>query len=142
MKAPFLFLGCLLVTTYGLAKPIDGSYWKCTTKDRMNKQWTMQNSYQKMAFNLSFEACKKESASPESCVISSEDCEGFYLGKTTSPHWKCTALDRTAVAWQSNHYRMRDDAALAALAYCKNNSTVPYTCYVNMVTCFNVVDES
>lgn len=142
MKPSILILSGLLITSYCIAKPINGGYWQCTTKDRTSKQWTITNAYQKIALNLSYEACKKESHSPESCTTSLNDCEGFQLGMSTSPYWRCTALDRTAGVWQSNYYRVREDAALAAEAYCKNNSTVPDTCYINMVTCKNINEGS
>ncbi len=57
---------------------------------------------------------------------------------STTPMWICTALDFTAEPWQSNLYPHRDDAALAAKDYCKQNSNVPDTCYINMVTCRNL----
>lgn len=55
--------------------------------------------------------------------------------------WRCTAIDITAQPWESNFYSNRDDAALAAQAYCKENSTLPATCYINMVTCANKMKE-
>jgi hypothetical protein len=130
----------VMVSGTAFSAPLTGnnSYWQCTTEDKTNKQWTAKSGYQKMALNLSYDACKKQSQYPDSCKASNNNCEGFYLGMSTKPLWRCTALDRTAIPWQSNFYSQRDDAALAAQAFCKNKSTVPETCYVNMVTCRNL----
>lgn len=116
------------------------SYWRCTTHDSANKEWHAGNIYQKMAMNLAFEACKKESQLPASCKTSIQDCEGFNQGMSTRPRWRCTALDAHALPWQSNFYSQRLDAALAAKAYCKNNSSIPETCYINLVTCSNLTE--
>jgi hypothetical protein len=51
--------------------------------------------------------------------------------------WQCTALDQTGEPWQSNFYSQRLDAALGAKAFCKEKSSVPDTCYINLVTCIN-----
>lgn len=142
MKHYFNCVLLLSVLTSGAAfsAPLNenSTYWQCTTEDKANKQWMAKNAYQKMALNLAFASCKKESQYPESCKATNENCEGFYLGMSTRPLWRCTALDRTAEPWQSNFYSQRDDAALAAQAFCKDKSTVPETCYVNMVTCRNL----
>lgn len=114
-----------------------GSYWKCVTYDKANKAWTAQSSYRKVAINVAFAACKKESQLPATCKTSISNCEGFINGVSTRPMWRCTAIDITAQPWESNFYSNRDDAALAAQAYCKENSTLPATCYINMVTCAN-----
>lgn len=53
------------------------------------------------------------------------------------PKWECTAFDRDAFVWKSNSYRQRDDAALAAQAYCKQKSPIPSTCSVNLIACMN-----
>lgn len=114
------------------------NYWKCTTTDAENKTWTIDGNYQLNAINYSFAACKKESAYPKSCKTSKTSCEHFVNGQTTQPMWRCVALDRAAGIWPSNTYMMRDDAALAAQAYCKDNSSVPASCYINMITCRNL----
>lgn len=130
----------LTLPAIGVSAPSmeNNSYWVCTTKDKTDKQWSIQNYYQKVALNMAFAACKKESQSPASCKSSVADCEGFVQGVSTRPMWQCTALDRTAADWRSNFYSQPEDAALAAKAYCKENSTIPDTCYINMVTCRNL----
>jgi hypothetical protein len=115
-----------------------GSYWQCTTHDNTNKTWVAINNYQKMALNIAFDVCKKESQFPKTCKTSNRDCEGFINGVSTKPYWHCTALDQTAAPWQSDYYSDRDDAALGAKAFCKNYSSVPDTCYVNFITCINI----
>ncbi len=127
----------LLPATGFTAANEEDTYWQCSTHDKVSKEWVARNTYQKVAINIAFEACKKESEFPGSCKASKSDCEGFYMGMSTKPLWRCTALDQTAVPWNSNYYTQRDDAALAAKAYCRENSTVPDTCYINMVTCRN-----
>ena len=137
------YIGCLLVLIclpgLGISAPVNenSSYWQCITQDKTNKQWTARNGYQKVALNIAFAMCKKESEFPASCKASKSNCEGFYMGMSTKPLWRCTAVDHTAAPWNSNFYSQRDDAALAAEAYCKENSSVPDTCYINMVTCRN-----
>lgn len=132
----FIFM---LLPVSGFTAPIneEGSYWQCITHDKANKEWTARNTYQKVAINIAFAACKKESEFPSSCKAAKSGCEGFYMGMSTKPLWRCTALDQTAEPWNSNYYPQREDAALAAKAYCRENSTVPDTCYINMVTCRN-----
>ncbi|WP_298625970.1 hypothetical protein [uncultured Legionella sp.] len=127
----------LPVTGFTASANEEGSYWQCITRDKTDREWTARNSYQKVAINIAFDACKKESEFPASCKAAKSDCEGFYRGMSTKPLWRCTALDQTAEPWFSNFYSQRDDAALAARAYCRENSTVPDTCYINMVTCRN-----
>ncbi len=129
-------LGC----NHGFAQalPEKISYWQCTTHDNSNKQWSAKNIYRKVALNFAFAQCKKESQNPASCKASVEDCEGFNQGKSIRPIWRCTALDQMAEYWQSNLYLHRDDAALAAKAYCREKSEAPDTCYLNFVTCVNL----
>lgn len=114
------------------------NYWECTTEDSTNKAWIIDGNYQLTAINGSFAACKKESAYPKSCKTSKKSCDHFVNGQSTRPLWRCVALDRAANIWPSNTYTVRDDAALAGLAYCKNNSSIPLSCYMNMITCRNL----
>lgn len=134
-----LYVVLLLLPLLSFAMPDDGQdYWVCKTHDETNREWIVKNNYQKIALNLSFNECKKQSKNPMSCKTSINDCEGFHLGLSTKPFWRCTALDVTATAWRSNYYSNREDAALAAQAYCKSMSTMPGTCYINLVTCINL----
>jgi len=130
----------LLLVPCAQAKMVqgNGSYWQCSTKDNSQTVWTATSTFQKVAINLAFASCKKQSKSPNSCKTSMGRCEAFVNGLSTKPLWRCTAVDREAAAWKSNYYSKRLDAALAAQAYCKDKSDVPGTCYVNMVTCYNI----
>lgn len=138
-------LACLLIVIplsgYSLPDPQE-DHWVCKAHDNAHLEWTVKGSYQKIALNLAFEACKKQSKSPISCKISPEDCEGFHLGSSTKPYWRCAALDSMDGYWPSNYYRQRDDAIYAAKAYCKSKSSIPETCYVNVVTCANVNEDN
>lgn len=132
--------GLILISGVSYGAPITNksTYWKCSTHDKTAKEWIGTNEYRKVAINIAFDSCKKQSEFPLSCKTSNEDCEGFVMGVSTKPMWRCTAIDKTAEPWQSNFYTQRDDAAFAANAFCKANSTVPETCYVNFVTCRNL----
>ncbi len=37
-------------------------------------------------------------------------------------------------------YTVREDAALAAQTSCKRESSIPETCYINLITCVNLND--
>lgn len=117
--------------------PMNGNYWQCTTYDASNKQWSAASAYQRVALNFAYDLCKKESILPNTCKAAENNCEQFIQGISVKPMWQCTALDKTATAWNSNLYSQRDDAALAAKAFCRQKSIVPETCYVNLVTCIN-----
>ncbi|TAL58490.1 MAG: hypothetical protein EPN84_12885 [Legionella sp.] len=130
----FLFIILLSSTAYADSNK---DFWQCKTRDNTNLVWTAKSNFQKTATNLAYSACKKESNAPASCRTSTESCEYFAQGISTRPLWRCTALDLTAAAWKSAYYNHRLDAAFGAKQYCQNNSKVPTTCYVNMVTCYN-----
>lgn len=114
------------------------TYWQCSVYDGAGKQWMVQSSYQLAAINRAFDACKKQSQHPATCKSSKEDCDAFVNGRSTRPLWQCTALDHTGTPWPSNLYPQRDDAALAAKAFCQHNNGSPDTCYVNLITCKNI----
>ncbi|HHT0591708.1 TPA: hypothetical protein ACTXXA_000661 [Legionella anisa] len=114
-----------------------GNYWQCSTRDITHTKWTAQSAYQKIALNLSYAECKKGSKTPATCKVSKASCIKFVNGINTTPMWRCSAFDREALAWRSNLYPNREDAALAALALCKHKSPVPHTCSINVVTCIN-----
>jgi hypothetical protein len=140
---------CLFILVSGLLRaegagnPGAGNpnYWQCTTTDADNKSWLADGSYQLTAVNQAYATCKKESASPRTCKTAKNTCEHFINGHTTRPMWQCVALDRMATQWSSNYYPQQDDAALAAKAYCKDNSPIPGSCYINMITCHNINAE-
>lgn len=132
-----LLLLILSFPIYAAPPIVSGNYWQCTTLDKTNRQWSAVSIYQKVALNFSFASCKKESSLPATCKTTGNNCEQFIQGVNVQPMWQCTAFDRTALPWRSNGYSQREDAALAAKAYCQQKSTVPGTCYINLVTCVN-----
>lgn len=112
--------------------------WECQVHDSTNMHWVGKGSYERAATNKAFEACKKESKVPETCRAAKENCDVFVNGKSTRPMWRCTALDQYAKTWRSRIYPHRDDAALAAKAYCQENSGMPDSCYIHLMTCVNL----
>jgi len=117
-------------------------YWQCTSRDATEHEWKATGDYEINALNKSYEACKRDSKSPVSCKTSKEECDFLVNGETTRPLWRCTAYDQMAKKWPSNLYRHRDDAAIAARAYCEDRSGFPDTCYINLMTCKNVNPKS
>lgn len=113
-------------------------FWRCLAKDNEMHQWQFESAYQREAINRAFDACKKQSSTPKTCHTAREMCEYFSNGQSTRPLWRCLALDQMAKSWSSNLYPNRDDAAIAAKAYCKDKSAMPDSCYVNLLTCKNV----
>jgi hypothetical protein len=126
-----VILSCFLAPAFAAKN----AYWQCIATDAENKQWSVNNNYQKVAFHLAFAACKKESLSPTSCKMSAYDCLGFNQYNSSSLKWQCTAFDQATEYWRSNFYSKPEDAALAAKAFCKSKSSLPETCYINLVTC-------
>lgn len=114
------------------------TYWQCSAIDQNSQSWTSKHAYERTATNQALEACKQESPLPSSCSVSHEACERFRHGVSTRPSWQCTALDQEAKPWASNPYPQRDDAAMAAKAYCKERSASPDTCHLNFLTCINL----
>lgn len=135
-----LFLNFLFISQGLRAETISplSNVWRCTAHDAANKEWIINSGYEITAINRAFDACKKESTLPSSCKTSKESCEVFVNGVSTRPMWRCIALDQTAKEWSSNVYSQRDDAALAAKAYCRQSSSVPDTCYINLIACKNL----
>lgn len=131
---PFFFILLLPLLTQA-----NGSgNWQCTARDGANKEWVKSSNYERIAINLAFEACKKESTLPTTCKTAKEECEAFIDGQSTRPMWRCIALDQMGKAWESNVYTQRDDAAIAAKDYCHDRSGFPDTCYINLMTCRNM----
>ncbi len=116
----------------------DNSYWKCAAYDSENMLWEAKGQFERAAVNKAFHACKKQSRVPESCKIATEYCDAIVKGVSTRPMWRCTALDQMAKHWVSNFYLHRDDAALAARAFCEQHSGMPQSCYLNLMTCKNI----
>lgn len=133
------------------------TYWQCIAQDSENKQWTAKSTYQRMAHTKAFEACKKESHIPVTCAVPEEMCTYFNqvadnsdpivvttavrnISTTSSGSlWQCTALDWRAKPWLNRPAPNQDAAAMGAKAFCQRHSSLPDTCYVNLLTCRNVV---
>jgi hypothetical protein len=128
----------VMAATHNGAMRGSNSFWLCKAYDESNKQWLAKNSYQRLAINHAYLACKKQSATPNSCKTATEYCEPYINGVSSSPKWRCTALDHRAQPWVSDSHRNRDDAAIGAKAYCEQNSGTPDACYVNLLTCKNM----
>ena len=137
MKHYLKYYVLLLYTIFAVPAQANHGYWQCITTDSANNQWIVKSAYKRSALNIAFDSCKKESKTPTTCKSSANNCEGFNNGFSNNPMWKCTAIDSAGAAWKSNSYTQRDDAALAAKAYCTQNSSLPYTCYIDLVTCVN-----
>ena len=135
----FCFLLLLSFSTELFAEQVDPNtnYWQCTAHDRTNKQWTTNSYYQKVALNFALAYCKQQSPVPASCRAGRGNCAHFINGVNTRPMWQCTALDAFATPWRSDLFSDREDAALAAQAYCQQNSTIPETCYIFTLLCDN-----
>jgi len=131
----------LLFLSYQLYAENITDAWHCTAEDEAHKQWTSSSNYERAAVNKAFEQCKKESQFPESCKTSHNDCDYVVNGYSTKPMWQCKAMDQMAKIWPSNFYAQRDDAAIAAKAYCQQRSSFPDTCYINLITCKNVNEQ-
>ena len=127
----------LFMTNTVFALDETSSYWECTTSDVTDKTWTSKSPYKKVAMNVAFEFCKKESNAPESCKKNAEKCLGVNQIQIQGVDlkWQCTALDFAADAWKSEFFARKEDAALSAKSFCKHKSHVPETCYINLVTC-------
>lgn len=134
---------CFLVSLMSFSNAFaSNDFWQCTTRDASDKEWQAVGDHEISALNKSYEACKKDSNAPASCKTSKEECEFMANGTSTRPMWRCTAYDQMAKTWPSNLYRHRDDAAIAAKAFCEDRSGFPDTCYINLMTCKNVNPKS
>lgn len=130
----------IVILLYGLNPVVaatDGD-WECVVRDATNKEWVGKSNYQRSAMNHAMESCKKESSLPSTCKTPDDYCNSLTNGLSTRPMWRCFAFDRKAKSWGSTIYHHRDDAALAAKAYCQSHSTCPETCYINLLTCKNI----
>ena len=127
----------LLLSLLFIIKPAcsDTNYWQCAVHDKENKQWEARSTYERVATNKAFEACKKESHVPASCKPIEESCEYSGNGKNTNRGWQCTAFDQMAKIWVGQIYRNKDDAAIDATTYCQTHSSIPDSCYTNFLTC-------
>lgn len=131
-------LFCISITASATPSIDINNYWECRAYDSTDKEWVAQGTYDRVAINEAFSACKKQSSSPGTCQAPKEKCEVFINGRTTRPMWRCTSLDQLSKAWRSGIYSQRNDAALAAKAYCHQHSAMPDTCYINLLMCKNL----
>ena len=113
------------------------SYWVCKSYDTTNKQFIAQNTYQRVALNKAYKACKNNSRAPNTCKVAKEYCENYVKGRSQRAYWQCTALDFLAQAWVSDGYNTLDEAAIGARNFCEQQSGLPDACYVNLLTCKN-----
>lgn len=116
----------------------DKNFWRCKAIDSSQTSWSAESSFERAAINKAYHACKKQSRYPKSCKTAREYCDAYVNGINTTPMWRCTALDQMAKAWLSAIYRKRDDAAIGAREYCKSKSSMPDSCYINLLTCRNL----
>lgn len=138
-KGLFNLVVSLIISCSSLSALADNqSNWQCIAHDKTNKEWSASGSFQRSAINKAFEDCKKESQYPTTCKTSNSACESSVNGISTSPMWRCTAIDQLATKWTGNLYSHPDDAALGAKAYCQDRSVLPETCYVYLFMCKNM----
>lgn len=137
-KITRMYLGLSMILGADLACTAGNITWQCIARDTNQKQWIIKSNYQRNAINLALEACKKESTLPTTCQALDDDCDSLINGFSTKPLWRCIALDQTATPWIGKLSSNRDNAALSAKASCKNQSTLPESCYINMLTCKNL----
>ena len=110
--------------------------WQCVSMDYSEKKWIGFAAFQRAARQKALDSCKKNSVYPKSCILVKASCLSpfSYKGKPDGL-WVCTALDRNGSPWKSDGKIDRIASALAARAYCRAKSSIPYTCYINTVTC-------
>lgn len=113
----------------------DQTYWRCTAQDAHQHTWVIQHEYLKMALNQAIELCKKTSPAPKTCIADEQTCSIFTPNQPHRTLWECTALDDNGRSWTSKGRHQRDEAATTAESYCKQQSKIPETCYINLITC-------
>ncbi|MBA2710041.1 MAG: hypothetical protein H0U57_05580 [Tatlockia sp.] len=111
------------------------SKWSCIAIDGQNRQWTVSSNYHKTSFNKSVDECKKRSNVPATCHVIKESCNMLVKQILVKPRWQCTAFDFHADKWIATSSRSPDKAALSAKGFCKLNSALPDSCYINVITC-------
>ena len=116
----------------------EDSYWQCSAADSKGMQWVVNHIYEQVASNKAIEACKKQSPAPASCNSLKDNCDYFSNGLSTRPLWRCTALDLMSKTWRNNPRPNRDEAAIEAKENCERHSSMPDTCYINLLTCKNI----
>jgi hypothetical protein len=136
-----VLLSLLFIIFYGVNPAFSATAegdWECVVRDTTNKEWVGKSNYQRSAMNHAFESCKKESQHPSTCKTPNDYCNALTNGLSTRPMWRCSAYDSKAKSWRGTIYPERDEAALAAKAYCQDQSDCPDSCYINLLTCKNI----
>lgn len=136
-----IFLGLSLLSAINTGWSSGKITWQCVAKDDDSKQWMITSSYQRNATNHAIELCKKESIHPLTCKVDGDDCDSLVNGLSTKPLWRCVALDQSAKPWTGNLSQNRDSAAISAQSICKEQSQMPGTCYINILTCTNLTSR-
>ena len=131
----YFYITWLCCRIYSIERQFLGPVLRLMLK---KKNGIVDSYYQLAAINKALDACKKQSQFPANCKVAKARCEAFVNGISTRPMWQCTALDQMAKVWPSKIYVHRDDAAIAAKAYCQQGSSFPDTCYINLMTCKNL----
>jgi hypothetical protein len=141
----------LLLITLPLLHPAfaddEPGYWRCMAIDSSKKHWMAKSNYAITAHAKAMEACKQESKAPFSCEADKEACD--FIGAHSEenddndeqshqhapPGWRCTAIDDNAKSWTSQPSPHQDEAYLNAKLRCQQESKLPDTCSVNVLTC-------
>lgn len=132
----FLLL-CIVQTSWA-----EDSYWQCAAQDDQQKQWIIKSPYERVATTKAYEACKKQSVVPVTCKIPKENCDYFTNGLNTRPMWRCLALDQMSKPWWSEVHSNRDEAAIESKMFCQQHSSMPESCYINLMTCKNLNESN
>ena len=125
------------------------NHWTCRAIDSELRYWDTKSEYPRVAMQRSLDDCKKHSIHPTSCESHREQCE--YEGKEIPPTvhhdtqttaqnslWQCCAYDFNATPYLNTPFPNKEEAALRAKMYCKEKSSEPDTCYINVATCQNL----
>lgn len=131
----FIYISLFSVSAFSMQS---NEYWQCIAEDESKTQWSFSSEYKKEAINKAYDDCKKQSQDPKTCRTAETLCDYIINGHSSKPIWQCTAIDQNAEAWNSNFYANKNDAALAAKAYCENKSKLPASCYINLLSCKNL----
>lgn len=142
MKTHFKAFICLIIfgmSLLGLIKPSAAeATWVCTARDANQVSWVITENYKRAGMAQALDACKKQSQVPGTCRMPESKCDSYVDGVLTTPMWQCTAIDFLAVPWRGAANTTPDRAALEAKLNCKENSSLPETCYLNYITCRNL----
>lgn len=137
-KLKYFIFALLLLNLPMLALAERSENWDCYIKDANNLVWKAQSSYKRQSVNKVKDLCKKASQNPLSCTVKQVQCESIFKGYAFAPLWQCTGIDRIGAGFRGSKSQNRDTAAINARSRCVLESTLPFTCYVNTITCNNL----